>query len=377
MNSEDTYKRYSRQIILKEFGEEAQEKLLNAKVMVAGAGGLGCPALLYLAAAGAGTIGIADFDVADISNLQRQTLYGIDDIGKSKAESAAKKLKAFNPEIEIRIYDVKLDNQNALKIISEYDVIIDCTDNFQTRYLINDACVILDKPLVYGAVMGFEGQAAVFIFRDKKTGIRTNYRDLFPNPPDDGSVISCNEAGVLGVVPGIIGTMQAAEAIKIITGIGKVLCNTIISYNVLSNRFEKFTISPLENTGSSIPGSQSEFSKYNYERFCGIKKSENEISVEDFYDLLVKENVRVIDIREENEMPLLRKFKTEKIPMTVFEKNISLLNSDETIVLICQTGKRSSAAVEILKKKDSLCKAYSLSGGLEKLMKHIRILNHK
>lgn len=370
MNSEDTYKRYSRQIILKEFGEEAQEKLLNAKVMVAGAGGLGCPALLYLAAAGAGTIGIADFDVADISNLQRQTLYGIDDIGKSKAESAAKKLKAFNPEIEIRIYDVKLDNQNALKIISEYDVIIDCTDNFQTRYLINDACVILDKPLVYGAVMGFEGQAAVFIFRDKKTGIRTNYRDLFPNPPDDGSVISCNEAGVLGVVPGIIGTMQAAEAIKIITGIGKVLCNTIISYNVLSNRFEKFTISPLENTGSSIPGSQSEFSKYNYERFCGIKKSENEISVEDFYDLLVKENVRVIDIREENEMPLLRKFKTEKIPMTVFEKNISLLNSDETIVLICQTGKRSSAAVEILKKKDSLCKAYSLSGGIDELMKH-------
>lgn len=370
MNSEDTYKRYSRQIILKEFGEEAQEKLLNAKVMVAGAGGLGCPALLYLAAAGAGTIGIADFDVADISNLQRQTLYGIDDIGKSKAESAAKKLKAFNPEIEIRIYDVKLDNQNALKIISEYDVIIDCTDNFQTRYLINDACVILDKPLVYGAVMGFEGQAAVFIFRDKKTGIRTNYRDLFPNPPDDGSVISCNEAGVLGVVPGIIGTMQAAEAIKIITGIGKVLCNTIISYNVLSNRFEKFTISPLENTGSSIPGSQSEFSKYNYERFCGIKKSENEISVEDFYDLLVKENVRVIDIREENEMPLLRKFKTEKIPMTVFEKNISLLNSDETIVLICQTGKRSSAAVEILKKKDSLCKAYSLTGGIDELMKN-------
>ena len=370
MNSEDTYKRYSRQIILKEFGEEAQEKLLNAKVMVAGAGGLGCPALLYLAAAGAGTIGIADFDVADISNLQRQTLYGIDDIGKSKAESAAKKLKAFNPEIEIRIYDVKLDNQNALKIISEYDVIIDCTDNFQTRYLINDACVILDKPLVYGAVMGFEGQAAVFNFRDKKTGIRTNYRDLFPNPPDDGSVISCNEAGVLGVVPGIIGTMQAAEAIKIITGIGKVLCNTIISYNVLSNRFEKFTISPLENTGSSIPGSQSEFSKYNYERFCGIKKSENEISVEDFYDLLVKENVRVIDIREENEMPLLRKFKTEKIPMTVFEKNISLLNSDETIVLICQTGKRSSAAVEILKKKDSLCKAYSLTGGIDELMKN-------
>lgn len=370
MNSEDTYKRYSRQIILKEFGEEAQEKLLNAKVLVAGAGGLGCPALLYLAAAGAGTIGIVDFDVADISNLQRQTLYGIDDIGKSKAESAAKKLKAFNPEIEIRIYDVKLDNQNALKIISEYDVIIDCTDNFQTRYLINDACVILDKPLVYGAVMGFEGQAAVFNFRDKKTGIRTNYRDLFPNPPDDGSVISCNEAGVLGVVPGIIGTMQAAEAIKIITGIGKVLCNTIISYNVLSNRFEKFTISPLENTGSSIPGSQSEFSKYNYERFCGIKKSENEISVEDFYDLLVKENVRVIDIREENEMPLLRKFKTEKIPMTVFEKNISLLNSDETIVLICQTGKRCSAAVEILKKKDSLCKAYILTGGIDELMKH-------
>ncbi|HMS35029.1 MAG TPA: HesA/MoeB/ThiF family protein [Ignavibacteria bacterium] len=370
MNSSDIISRYYKQTILKEFGKEAQEKLLNAKVLVAGTGGLGCPALLYLAAAGAGNIGIVDFDVADISNLQRQTLYGVDDIGKSKAETAAKKLKSFNPEIEFRIYDLKLDNQNALKIISDYDLVIDCTDNYQTRYLINDACVLLDKPLVYGAVMRFEGQAGVFNYRDDETGIKTNYRDLFPDPPDAGSAVSCNEDGVLGVVPGIIGTMQAAEAIKIITGIGDVLCNSILSYNILTNTFYKFTISKSEKNESLSPKSESEFLNYNYDRFCGVSKTEYEISVEEFYDLKLKENVRIIDVREKDELPQINDFKSEKIPMSLFKKNTSLLKGSEIIVLICQTGNRSLKAVEILRKKDSLCRAYSLSGGIEKLLKH-------
>lgn len=370
MNSSDIISRYYKQTILKEFGKEAQEKLLNAKVLVAGTGGLGCPALLYLAAAGAGNIGIVDFDVADISNLQRQTLYGVDDIGKSKAETAAKKLKSFNPEIEFRIYDLKLDNQNALKIISDYDLVIDCTDNYQTRYLINDACVLLDKPLVYGAVMRFEGQAGVFNYRDDETGIKTNYRDLFPDPPDAGSAVSCNEDGVLGVVPGIIGTMQAAEAIKIITGIGDVLCNSILSYNILTNTFYKFTISKSEKNESLSPKSESEFLNYNYDRFCGVSKTEYEISVEEFYDLKLKENVRIIDVREKDELPKINDFKSEKIPMSLFKKNTSLLKGSEIIVLICQTGNRSLKAVEILRKKDSLCRAYSLSGGIEKLLKH-------
>ncbi len=370
MKSSDKFGRYNSQIILKEFGKEAQKKLLNAKVLVAGAGGLGCPALLYLTAAGTGTIGIVDFDVVDISNLQRQILYGVDDIGKSKAETAAKKLNSFNPEIEFRKYDLKLDNQNALKIIADYDLVIDGTDNFQTRYIINDACVLLDKPLVYGAVMRFEGQAGVFNYKDDDNGTKTNYRDLFPNPPDAGSVVNCNEVGVLGVVPGIIGTIQAAEAIKIITGIGDVLCSSVISYNILTNSFYKFAISKSEKSDSLIPKSRSEFLDYNYDRFCGVRRSENEISVAEFYDLILKEKIRIIDVREENEMPLIKEFKSEKIPLSMFEKNTSLLKASETIVLICQTGMRSLKALEILKKKDPLCRAYSLSGGIEKLLKY-------
>lgn len=370
MNLSGKYSRYSRQIILKEFGKEAQEKLLIAKILVAGAGGLGCPALLYLAAAGAGNIGIVDFDVVDISNLQRQTLYGVDDIGKSKVATAANKLNDFNPDIRIHTYDLKFDNQNALQIISEYDLVIDGTDNFSTRYLINDACVLLNKPLVYGAVLRFEGQAGVFNLADNESGIKTNYRDFYPKPPFAGSVLSCNETGVLGVVTGIIGTMQAAEAIKIITGIGDVLCNSVISYNVLTNTFYKFAISKSEESESLIPKSELEFLNYNYDWFCGVNKSENEISVEEFDQLISNEAVRVIDVREKNEMPVLNEFKSEQINMSEFEHRISAIDLSDTIVIICQTGIRSLKAVEILKENIAGCKAYSLAGGIEAWIKH-------
>ncbi|MBK8553651.1 MAG: HesA/MoeB/ThiF family protein [Ignavibacteria bacterium] len=370
MNPKLFYQRYGRQILLKQFGEAAQLKLLNSRVLVIGAGGLGCPALQYLAAAGVGTIGIIDYDVVDISNLQRQILFATDDIGKSKAETASKKLRALNPGIEIQAFDLKLDNQNAFKIISEYEIVIDGTDNFSTRYLVNDACVLLDKPLIYGAVLRFEGQVGVFNYAERRTGVKTNYRDLFPKAPDANSVLSCNEAGVLGVVPGIIGTMQAAEAIKIITGTGEVLCNAIVSYNVLTNTFHKFTISESNQSKSLIPKSESEFLNFDYDWFCGIRKLENEISVEEFDELISKEKIRVIDVREKKELHLASEFTFEQIPMSEFEENISALDSTDTIVLICQTGNRSLKAVEIIKEKIKACKAFSLTGGIEAWRKH-------
>lgn len=370
MKSKDTYQKYSRQILLREFGKEAQQKLLNAKILVIGAGGLGCPALQYLTAAGVGTIGIVDFDIIDISNLHRQPLYGVADIGKSKASSAVSKLKALNPDIEIHSFDLKLDNKNALQIISDYEVIIDGSDNYLTRYIVNDACVILDKPLIYGAVLKFEGQAGVFNFTCKEAGIGTNYRDLFPKPPDAGSVISCNEAGVLGVVPGIIGTIQAAEAIKIITGIGDTLCNEIVSYNLLTNSFHKFHISHSEESESLIPKSQSEFINYDYEKFCGLKHSENEISAEEFDDLISKERVRIIDVREEKEILSLSEFKSEQILLSELEVAISSADQKDTNVMICQTGVRSLKAVENLKQKIPGIKAFSLAGGIDAWEKH-------
>ena len=206
--------RYQRQIQLKEIGQLGQDKISNAKVLVIGAGGLGCPALQYLTAAGVGTIGIVDFDVVEMSNLQRQILYTVDDIGQSKAITAARKLNALNPEVKIEVYNVQITNKNALEIIENYNLIIDGSDNFATRYLINDACMLLDKPLIYGAVLRFEGQIGVFNWTDETTNNKTNYRDLFPKPPDLDSAISCNDVGVLGVIPGIIGTMQATEALK-------------------------------------------------------------------------------------------------------------------------------------------------------------------
>lgn len=365
MNKTDLYQRYRRQILLKDFGEDGQKKLLKAKVLIIGVGGLGCPALQYLAAAGAGTIGIVDFDVVDISNLQRQILFAADDIGKFKVDAAAKKLKEFNPEIIIHKFDLKLDNHNALQIISEYDLIIDGTDNFSTRYLVNDACVLLNKPLVYGAVLRFEGQVGVFNLAEKETGIKTNYRDLFPKPPEADSVLSCNEAGVLGVVTGVIGTMQAAESIKIITGIGETLCNSVVSYNLLTNKFYKFTISQSEKRESLTPKSESEFLNFNYDWFCGKSKLLKEISIKEFDDLFSKEKIRIIDVREKNELPLVSEFELDQIPLSEFEENISSIDLSDTIVLICQTGNRSIKAVEILKQKTADCKAYSLTGGIE------------
>ncbi len=360
-----SFDRYKRQIQLSEFGLASQEKLLKARVLVIGAGGLGCPALQYLVAAGVGNIGIIDYDVVDISNLQRQVLYTVDDVGKSKAETAATKLNELNPEIDIRTYNLQLSNKNALELISGYDLVVDGSDNFATRYLVNDACVILDKPLVYGAVLRFEGQVGVFNLADKESKKKTNYRDLFPEPPDPLTILSCNEAGVLGVLPGIIGTMQATEAIKIITGIGIPLCNKIISYNALHNSFYDFEVIPYVKSGMEYPKSESEFLNFNYEWFCNSHTNLHEISAEEFDFLRKNEKIAIIDVREKGELPEVDEFSFTLIPLSEFESLVSTISTDKKIVIFCKSGKRSLKAVKILSETYPDSKVYSLSGGIE------------
>ncbi len=366
---DSNYNRYQRQIQLKEIGQVGQNKMAQAKVLVIGAGGLGCPALQYLAAAGVGTIGIVDFDVVEISNLQRQILYSVDDIGKSKAITAAKKLEALNPEIKIESCNIQITNKNALEILENYDIIIDGSDNFATRYLINDACILLDKPLIYGAVLRFEGQIGVFNLADKDTNSKINYRDLFPKPPDFASAISCSEVGVLGVIPGIIGTMQATEALKIITGIGKPLVNKIISYNALENTFYDFEIVANPNQSIDFPISKAEFSDYNYEWFCNSNLDVDLISVEEFDILRKQEKITIIDVREKGELPLVDEFTFTLIPLSEFEKRVLTISTENRIVVFCKSGQRSTKAVKILKEKFPACLVCSLAGGIDEWKK--------
>ena len=369
MNKENNYNRYQRQIQLKEIGQLGQEKITHAKVLMIGAGGLGCPALQYLAAAGVGMIGIVDFDVIEMSNLQRQILYTVDDIGQSKAITAAKKLSLLNPEIIIDVYNVQITNNNALEILENYDIIIDGSDNFATRYLINDACVLLDKPLIYGAVLRFEGQIGVFNLADETTNSKTNYRDLFPKPPDLDSSISCNDVGVLGVIPGIIGTMQATEALKIITGIGKSLTNKIISYNALENTFYDFEIVANANPSIDYPKNKSSFLNYNYDWFCHSNLNIETISVEEFDNLRTKEKITIIDVREKGELPLVNAFPFTSIPLSEFENKILDIATENKVVIFCKSGIRSAKAIQILKDKLPTCNILSLEGGIENWIK--------
>ncbi|TRX21702.1 HesA/MoeB/ThiF family protein [Flavobacterium franklandianum] len=360
-----SHNRYQRQIQLKEIGQEGQDKIAQAKVLVIGAGGLGCPALQYLAAAGVGKIGVVDFDVVEMSNLQRQVLYAVDDIGQSKAIMASKKLNLLNPEITIDIYNLQITNENALEILENYDIIIDGSDNFATRYLINDACVLLNKPLIYGAVLRFEGQIGIFNLADKITNIKTNYRDLFPKPPSLDSAISCNDVGVFGVIPGIIGTMQATEALKIITGVGKPLANKIISYNALENSFYDFEIIANANQSFDFPKSKAAFLDYNYQCFCNSNSVNESLSVEEFDSLRKQEKITIIDVREKGELPVVDGFTFILIPLSEFENRVLTISTQNRIVVFCKSGQRSAKAVKILKEKFPNCSAYSLAGGID------------
>lgn len=363
MDNNNLYERYQRQIILSQFGEIGQQKLLSAKVLVIGAGGLGCPVLQYLAAAGVGTIGIVDGDVVSLNNLHRQVLYTTKDVGASKALKAAEVLEALNPEINIIPIDKRLEVNNALELIDAYDIIIDGTDNFSTRYMINDACVLLNKPLVYGAISQFEGQVAIFNFIKNNGVLAANYRDLFPEPPKDDEIQNCAEAGVLGVLPGIIGTMMANETIKLITGIGKPLINKLFTYNSLNNETYQLNLMAQKETRSLIPTDNAAFLKMDYHWLCAAH-SPFEIDLPFFNQLINNQNIAIIDVREMGELPIITGFYHTKFPLSQLKERLPTINNN-TVVLVCQSGKRSLQAAQILNDNyGSTKKIYSLKGGI-------------
>jgi len=347
LNTEEV-KRYSRHIILPEIGLEGQEKLKQAKVLVIGAGGLGCPVLQYLTAAGVGTIGIIDFDRVEESNLQRQILYSVGDIGKYKAEVAKEKLSKQNPYINLTSHISHLTSSNAIEVISNYDIIVDGSDNFATRYLVNDACVFLKKPLVFGSIFKFDGQVSVFNYKDGPT-----YRCLYPDPPANGEVPNCAEIGVIGVLPGIIGTLQANEVIKIITGIGEVLSGRLLAFDALSVQFNTFDIV-----------AHAENKKINklidYDIFCGNSK---EISAEELKQKInSKEDFQLVDVRELAEYQI-KNIGGTLIPLGELAANINKLNIEKETIIHCASGVRSKKAVIFLLEK-GFKKVYNLKNGL-------------
>jgi sulfur-carrier protein adenylyltransferase/sulfurtransferase len=361
MNSSN--ERYQRQVTLKGFGEAAQNALLNAKVLVIGAGGLGCPVLQYLTAAGTGCIGIVDDDVVSITNLHRQVLYDTSDIGKPKVAAAAAKLRLMNPDTELIEYKIHLDKNNCLDIISEYGIIADCTDNFASRYMINDACVLKGKPVVFAAVSRFEGQVAIFNFLQKGKERTGNYRDLFPVQPEQDEVMNCAEAGVLGVLPGIIGSMQASETIKLITGIGEPLVNQLLTFNAINNR--QFIYNYTANKDlPGMPADEEAFKKMNYEIECSIDNHLFEIDIEKFDEMLLSKQAKFIDVREYHELPSVNEFEHARIPLGELKNKMNEL-TEEKIVFFCQSGIRSRQAAAMAAESFGEKKRfYSLQGGI-------------
>lgn len=352
-----SHNRYQRHFHLPNFSEAEQQKLTDAKVLVVGAGGLGAPLLQYLTAAGVGTIGIVDFDRVEESNLHRQILFGDADLGKLKVEVAIQKLKAHNPFVEFISHTEKLTSQNAFDIISKYDVVADGTDNFPTRYLVNDACVILGKTNVYASIFRYEGQVSVFNYLGKKKN--PNYRDLHPNPPSPGTVPNCAEAGVLGVLPGIIGAMQANEVIKVITGIGEPLVGKLFLFDALSMQSRAIRF------GKDV--NQQEITELiDYEAFCGLSLPAVEsISIEGLKAWLNAEYpFFLIDVRTKKEHET-QNIGGVNVPIDQLEKNLAFFAGKVETIVYCQTGVRSGKAVEILNEKFPNQKFYNLEGGIE------------
>ena len=382
--SQPEYERYSRHLILPEVGVEGQKKLKAASVLCIGTGGLGAPLLMYLAAAGVGRIGIVDFDVVDASNLQRQVIHGTSWLGKPKILSAQDRIKEINPHIQVDLYETMINSGNALEIMAPYDVVVDGTDNFPTRYLVNDACVLLNKPNVYGSIYRFEGQATVFNYRGgwvRPTGwddlnayqqkvLRTsdrdwiydpeatapNYRDLYPEPPPPGLVPSCAEGGVLGILPGIIGVIQATETIKIILGKGTTLSGRLMLYDSLKMSFRELKLRP-------NPVRPVITQLIDYQQFCGIPQAMDtsdlapipEISVGELKDIIDDPNYVIVDVRNPNEWEIGRIPNTTLIPLPEIENGygvdrIKALVGTKKLVVHCKLGGRSLKALGILQK---------------------------
>ena len=350
--------RYSRHLLLPEIGLSGQQKLKAARVLVVGCGGLGCPVLQYLAAAGVGTLGLLDFDAVDTSNLQRQVLYATADVGRPKAVAAAEKLRAQNPFIELRPHQVLLSAANALELFARYDLVVDCSDNFATRYLVNDACVVLGKPLVFGAIFKFEGQVSVFNYQSGPT-----YRCLFPRPPAPGEAPSCAEIGVLGVLPGLIGTMQATEALKIILEIGDVLSGRLLVVDALAMRFQTLRFRPVaanQQLATLAP---------DYAAFCGeapltpASTPGPEISADDLKEWQQSGRpLQLLDVREPHEHAQ-RHIGGQLLPLGQLPARLTELNPDIPVVVHCASGVRSQRAAKLLLEQ-GFVEVYSLRNGL-------------
>jgi len=348
--SNDEILRYSRHLIIPEVGIEGQRKLKSAKVLLVGAGGLGAPLGLYLAAAGIGRIGIVDFDVVDFTNLQRQVIHFTQDVGRKKLDSAAEKMQAINPHVAIAKHETALSSENALGILKDYDIVVDGTDNFPTRYLVNDACVLLGKPNVYGSIFRFEGQATVFAYQGGPC-----YRCLYPEPPPPGLVPSCAEGGVLGILPGTIGLIQATETVKMILGIGEPLVGRLLLYDALGMRFRELKLR--RNPECPVCGEHRTITRLiDYQQFCGIpqtretKVTENEIDVTEVKAKLDRgDHFVLIDVREPHEYRICNIPAAKLIPLGDFPKHVHEFDPSADIVIYCRSGVRSAKACAILR----------------------------
>ncbi len=363
--SPEEFSRYSRHIILPEVGVEGQLKLKQAKVILIGAGGLGAPLGLYLAAAGVGRIGIVDFDVVDASNLQRQVIHGTSDLGRKKLDSAADSIRDINPNVRVDKFDTGLTSQNALDILKDYDIVIDGTDNFPTRYLVNDACILLKKPNVYGSIFRFEGQASVFGYEDGPC-----YRCLYPEPPPPGLVPSCAEGGVLGILPGIIGLIQATEAVKIILGIGETLKGRLLLYDALGMRFRELKLR--RDRDCPVCGDHPTVTKLiDYQQFCGVvpasaqpAASEGVIDPVEVKQKLDRgDDFVLIDVREPYEYQIARIPGARLIPLGDLPKRLNELNPNAEIVAHCRSGQRSQKAVDLMK-QNGFKNVRNMTGGI-------------
>jgi molybdopterin/thiamine biosynthesis adenylyltransferase/rhodanese-related sulfurtransferase len=349
--AQDELLRYSRHLMLPDVGVGGQEKLKAARVLLIGAGGLGSPAALYLAAAGVGTIGLVDFDNVDVTNLQRQILHGTKDVGRPKLVSARERLGDVNPHVRLETHETALTSQNALELLRQYDLVVDGTDNFATRYLVNDACVILGKPNVYGSIFRFEGQASVFALEGGPC-----YRCLFPEPPPPGLVPSCAEGGVLGVLPGLVGTIQATEAIKLILGVGEPLVGRLLLVDTLGMEFRTVTVR--KDPACPACGTREIRELIDYEQFCGVRAAEAEPrAVAGFVEITPRElgarlsrgeEVQLIDVREPFEWDIVRIPGARLVPLATLPEVAETLDRDREIVVYCKGGARSRAAASHL-----------------------------
>ncbi|MGC1205968.1 MAG: molybdopterin-synthase adenylyltransferase MoeB [Flavobacteriaceae bacterium] len=356
--------RYNRHIILSEIGQVGQDKISNTKILVIGAGGLGCPVLQYLTAAGVGTIGIIDFDVVELSNLQRQVLFGKSSLGKNKAVAAKARLKDLNDDISIIAYPEQLNYRNAIELFLQYDIIVDGSDNFETRYLVNDACIITNKPLVFGAIYKFEGQVSVFNYKNGPS-----YRCLFPNPPQKDAVPNCSEIGVLGVLPGIIGSMLANEVLKIILGIGNVLSGKLLCYNALTSQISTLKIKRNETVIQLVLDKEHSFEKKQINIGCEIEVIEVSIS-----EIVSEKNIQFIDIRESHEQPKVDNLNVTYIPLSELETSLHKIDLSKKKALFCKSGMRSKHAVKVLQGLN-INNCFSIPQGASEIKNYIKTHN--